>query len=97
LWIREKESLYFAALKKDVGWLKKIQLEKIGMPVNGSKPRKLIKFHIKHSHGGILSEQGGSIDAFRLAHDILAYNHKKLQILIKPSKKLLTNKMASLF
>jgi hypothetical protein len=28
LWIQEKESLYFAALKKDVGWLKKIQREK---------------------------------------------------------------------
>jgi hypothetical protein len=44
LWIREKESLYFAALKEDVVWLKKknSRLErKIGMPVNGS--RKLIK------------------------------------------------------
>jgi hypothetical protein len=33
-------------------------------------------------------------DAFRLASIFLAYNHEKVQILIKPYQKLLTNKMA---
>jgi hypothetical protein len=34
---RKKQSLYFAALKKDVGWLKKnLRREKIGMPVKAS-------------------------------------------------------------
>jgi hypothetical protein len=42
LWISEKESLYFAALKKDV-WLKKeFEAKKIGMPVKWLE-RKLIK------------------------------------------------------
>src|SRR5690606_34189653 len=29
------------------------------------------------TQGGILTFQGGSIDAFKLAHDLLAYNAKK--------------------
>jgi hypothetical protein len=33
LWIKKKESLYFAALKKDVVWLKNSGSKKIGMPV----------------------------------------------------------------
>lgn len=32
---------------------------------------------MKGSHGGILTFQGGSIDAFKLAHDLLEYNAKK--------------------
>lgn len=35
------------------------------------------KFGIKNTWGGIRSEQGGSIDAFRMAHDLLLYNSKK--------------------
>ena len=93
---KKKESLYFAALKKDVVWLKKEfeARKKIGMPVKWLEADEIDKkFHIKHSHGGILSEQGGSIDAFNLAHDILAYNHKKgLQIFDKTDIKKVTYK-----
>ena len=92
----KKESLYFAALKKDVVWLKKEfeARKKIGMPVKWLEADEIDKkFHIKHSHGGILSEQGGSIDAFHLAHDILAYNHKKgLQVFDKTDIKKVTYK-----
>ncbi|WP_426094303.1 NAD(P)/FAD-dependent oxidoreductase [Flavobacterium sp. DSR2-3-3] len=51
------------------------------------------KFHIKHSYSGIFSEQGGSIGAFQLAHDILAYNHEKgLKIFDKTDIKIVTYK-----
>lgn len=94
---KKKESLYFAALKKDVGWLKKEfeARKKIGMPVKWLEADEIYKkFHIKHSYGGILSEQGGSIDAFKLAHDILAYNHEKgLKIFDKTDIKKVTYKL----
>jgi glycine/D-amino acid oxidase-like deaminating enzyme len=76
----KKKSLYFAALKKDVEWLKKEfeARKKIGFPVKWLEAEEIDKtFQLKNSYGGILSEQGGSIDAFKLSHDILAYNHKK--------------------
>lgn len=77
---KKKESLYFAAHKKDVIGLKKEfeARKKIGIPVKWLEPEEIDeKFQLKNSYGGILSEQGASIDAFKLTHDILAYNHKK--------------------
>jgi glycine/D-amino acid oxidase-like deaminating enzyme len=77
---KKKKSLYFAAFQKDVSWLKKEfeARKKIGFPVKWLEAEEIDKkFQLKNSYGGILSEQGGSIDAFKLAHDILAYNHKK--------------------
>jgi glycine/D-amino acid oxidase-like deaminating enzyme len=77
---KKKESLYFAAHKKDVSGLK-TEFEarkKIGLPVKWLEPEEIDKkFQLKNSYGGILSQQGGSLDAFKLTHDILAYNHKK--------------------
>lgn len=50
----------------------------MGLPVKWLEPEEIDeKFQIKNSYGGILSGQGASIDAFKLTHDILAYNHKK--------------------
>ncbi len=84
---KKKQSLYFAALKKDLDWLKKeYETRKSAkFPVKWLEPEEIEKkFKIKKSFGGILSEQGGSIDAFQLAHDILKFNHKKgLQIFDK--------------
>ena len=77
---KKKESLYFAAFQKDVKWLKKEYeaRKKIGIPVKWLEADEIEKkFQLKNSFGGILSEQGGNIDAFNLTHDILAYNHKK--------------------
>jgi glycine/D-amino acid oxidase-like deaminating enzyme len=77
---KKKESLYFAAHKKDVSGLK-TEFEarkKIGLPVKWLEPEEIDKkFQLKNSYGGILSQQGGSLDAFKLTHDILVYNHKK--------------------
>ncbi|GGG48561.1 NAD(P)/FAD-dependent oxidoreductase [Epilithonimonas arachidiradicis] len=76
----KKKSLYFAALKKDVPLLKKeFEARKAaGFPVKWLSEEEIKKqFKIENTFGGILSEQGGSIDAFCLAHDILHYNYKK--------------------
>ena len=93
---KKKESLYFAAFKKDVGWLKKEfeARKKIGIPVKWLEADEIEKkYQIKHCYGGILSDQGGSIDAFKLAHDILAYNHEKgLKIFDKTDIKKVTHK-----
>ncbi|NNE75456.1 MAG: FAD-binding oxidoreductase, partial [Pricia sp.] len=76
----KKKSLYFAALKKDVPDLKrefKARKEN-GFPVTWLSAASIEKqFGIKNSWGGILSDQGGSIDAFRLSHDLLSCNLKK--------------------
>lgn len=77
---KKKKSLYFAALKKDVATLKK-ELEarkKAGFPVKWLEPEEIEKkYGLHHTYGGILSNQGASVDGFLLAHDILAYNYKK--------------------
>ena len=77
---KKKESVYMAALKKDVPWLtKEFQArEKHGFPVKWLEPAEIKeKFGMVGTFGGILSEQGGSIDAFCLAHELLQYNHKR--------------------
>ncbi|MFV8368879.1 NAD(P)/FAD-dependent oxidoreductase [Flavobacterium sp. LB2R40] len=93
---KKKESLYYAAVKKDIGWLKKEfeARKKIGIPVKWLEADEIDeKYQLKNTHGGILSEQGGSIDAFRLAHDILAYNLEKgLKIFDKTDIKKVTYK-----
>lgn len=77
---KKKESLYFAALKKDVAWLtKEFQArEKYGFPVSWIEPAEIEeRYGMVGTFGGILSTQGGSIDAFCLAHELLQYNQKR--------------------
>jgi len=82
-----KESLYFASGKKDVPSLKEEfeARKKFGFPVKWLEAKTIEEnYHLKNTYGGILSDQGGSIDAFQLAHDLLHYNHKKgLQVFDK--------------
>ncbi|UOB17586.1 NAD(P)/FAD-dependent oxidoreductase [Abyssalbus ytuae] len=76
----EKQSLYYAARKKDVNWLKKEfkAREENDFPVKWLEAQEIEeKFKFLHTYGGILSNKGGSIDAFKLAHDLLSYNVKK--------------------
>ncbi len=77
---RKKDSLYFAAYKKDVAWLMQEfeTRKKHGFPVSWLDAAEIEKrYQLKNTWGGILSRQGASVDAFRLAHDILAFNQKK--------------------
>lgn len=77
---KKKTSLYFAAYKKDVVKLKREfeARKEHGFPVTWLEADEIeLKYQLKNAYGGILSAQGASIDAFRLAHDLLAYNHRK--------------------
>jgi glycine/D-amino acid oxidase-like deaminating enzyme len=84
---KKKKSLYFSSYKKDVTWLKK-ELEarkKAGFKVKWLEAEEIFEqFQIDKTFGGILSEQGASVDAFALVHQILEYNVKRgLQVFDK--------------
>lgn len=77
---KKKESLYFAARKKDVTELRKEfeAREKYGFPVEWLEADAIGKaYRLQNTYGGILSAQAGNIDAFQFAHDLLAFNDKK--------------------
>lgn len=77
---KKKDSLFFAAFKKDVSWLKKEfeARKKAGFPVKWMETEAIEKkFGVKKTFGGILSKQGGSVDAFHFVHDVLKFNSKK--------------------
>ena len=76
----KKESLYFAAFKKDVPDLKKeFEARKAcKLSVQWLSSEDIEKrYQLKTTHGGILSDQGGCIDAFKFTHDVLAFNYKR--------------------
>ncbi|ROI04096.1 MULTISPECIES: FAD-dependent oxidoreductase [unclassified Chryseobacterium] len=77
---KRKKSLYFASKKKDVAWLKKEfeARKKAGFKVKWLSAEQILEqFGFENTYGGILSGQGGSIDAFQFAHELLMYNTKK--------------------
>lgn len=77
---KRKDSLYFAAFKKDIPALKKeFEVRKqFGFKVKWLEAEEIKqKYQLYNAHAGILSKQGASIDAFELAHDVLAYNVKR--------------------
>ena len=87
----KKESLYYAAFKKDVLNLEKeFEARKnCGLPVSWLTAKEIEeKYQLYNTFGGILSKKGGSIDAFRFAHDLFAYNAKRgLQVFDKTTIK----------
>ncbi|MDR2238788.1 MAG: FAD-binding oxidoreductase [Chryseobacterium sp.] len=77
---KRKKSLYFASKKKDAVWLKKEYeaRKKAGFEVKWLTADQIVKqFEFENTHGGILSKQGASIDAFQFAHELLIHNAKK--------------------
>lgn len=75
-----KKSLYFASTQKDSKWLyKEFEARKAaGFKVEWLTNEEITsRFDIQRNHGGILSKQGASVDAFTLAHELLAINAKK--------------------
>lgn len=81
---KKKKSLYFASRKKDVAWLKEEfeARKEAGFRVKWLETAEIHeKYGIQKAYGGILSRTGASVDAFRLAHELLKYNAEKgLQI-----------------
>lgn len=84
---KRKKSLYFAAKKKDVSWLKKefVTRKNIGFDVKWLEPDEVFEtFGFENTYGGIVSKQGASIDAFKFAHELFEFNLKKgLQVFDK--------------
>ena len=77
---KKKDSLYYAAYKKDVKWLKQEYevRKKHGFPVKWIESTEIKdEYNLKNTFGGILSNQGASIDAFQLTHDLLEFNCKR--------------------
>ncbi len=77
---KKKDSLYFSAFKKDIQGLK-LEFharQEAGFDVEWLEPHEIENnFKLIHTHGGVLSKQGASIDAFRLVHELLDYNCKR--------------------
>ncbi|WP_419868398.1 NAD(P)/FAD-dependent oxidoreductase [Chryseobacterium sp. CT-SW4] len=76
----KKQSLYYAANKKDKEWLKEEYetRKQNGFDVKWLSSEKIQeKFGFQNTFGGILSRQGASIDAFRLTHELLRFNREK--------------------
>ena len=84
---KRKKSLYYASKKKDVACLKKEfnARKDAGFKVKWLESDEVSKqFGFENTYGGILSEQGASIDAFKFAHELFKLNVKKgLQIFDK--------------
>lgn len=84
---KRKKSLYFASKKKDAVWLKKEYeaRKNAGFKVKWLESDEVSKqFGFENTFGGIVSEQGASIDAFKFAHELFKVNVKKgLQIFDK--------------
>lgn len=77
---KKKQSLYFASRKKDESFLTKefVARAEAGLPVKWLNTNEIeAKYNLFKTYGGILSDQGASIDAFKLTHDLCNYNHKK--------------------
>lgn len=91
-----KKSLFFASKKKDVSWLEKEfkARKEAGFSVKWLEPADISKkYNFKNTYGGILSKQGASVDAFKLAHELLAYSaNKGLKIYDKTEMKSVQNK-----
>lgn len=75
----KKESVYFAGKKKDLQWLQKEYdaRRQAGLNVHWIDKMGLHNAYGLAAEGGILSTDGGSVDAFCLTHDLLHFNSKR--------------------
>jgi glycine/D-amino acid oxidase-like deaminating enzyme len=75
----KKESVYFAGNSKDVKWLKTEYEARLsaGFDVKWLDKELLASTYGLLGAGGILSADGGSVDAFCLTHDLLHYNMER--------------------
>lgn len=77
---RLKTSLYYAARRKDAGWLQEEMEARLsaGFDVSWLEGQEIRnRYGLHHTYGGINSCLGGSMDAFRLAHELLLYNQER--------------------
>ncbi len=77
---RVKDSLYYASRKKDIPWLEQEfnARKSAGFKVIWLTAEEIGKrYGLRDTFGGILSKQGGSIDAFCFAHELLLNSVKQ--------------------
>ena len=77
---KKKDSLYYASYKKDIPQLQKEfeARQNAGLEVKWLSEEEISSIYgLQNAYGGILSRQGASVDAFKLSHDLLAYNQSK--------------------
>lgn len=74
-----KESLFIAREEKHVEWLKKEYLirHENGFEVKWLKAGEVRKEYGIDCHGAILSKVAGGMDAYKFAHELIAYNVKR--------------------
>ncbi|KOS06268.1 FAD-dependent oxidoreductase [Flavobacterium akiainvivens] len=77
-----KKSLYYAAYKKDVAWLKdEFEARKqAGFKVKWLEPEEVKEQYGFESHGAILSQLAAQTNAYMLAHCLLQHKHKEHKI-----------------
>ena len=70
-----RDSLYYAAYKKDVSWLKKefTARKEAGFDVEWLEPDDVRKIYGFESYGAILSHHGAMTNAYMFAHKLLQY------------------------
>jgi glycine/D-amino acid oxidase-like deaminating enzyme len=75
----KKQSLFIAHNKKSLSWLKKEFLirDKHALGVQWINSDQLLKDYGLKSAGGILSATAGSIDAYKLAHELIHFNAQR--------------------
>ncbi|HTJ51195.1 MAG TPA: FAD-dependent oxidoreductase [Cyclobacteriaceae bacterium] len=74
-----KNSLYFAVTNSELKWLKEefSVRQKYGLKVTWLSEQTLkAEYHVL-GRGGILSENGATVDAYKLTHDLLSSSQKK--------------------
>lgn len=77
---KKKHSLYLAANRSDVAWLQaELEVRRAsGFNVDWMNRTAISSaYGVKEGWGGIISEQGASIDAFKLVHELLQHNISK--------------------
>ncbi|PZR20733.1 MAG: FAD-binding oxidoreductase, partial [Flavobacterium psychrophilum] len=78
-YFEKKKSLYYAAFKKDVSWLKKEYeaRKNAGFKVRYLEADELEKEFGFKGYGAILSDQAAQTNAYMLTHCLLQHKHKK--------------------
>lgn len=73
---KKRDSLYYAAYKKDAGWLKKEYeaRKEAGFKVKFLEPDEVKQQYGITSHGAILSNHGAEMNAYMFAHCLLQYS-----------------------
>lgn len=74
-----KQSLYIAREKKQLSWLKQEfdMRSRHALGVTWLEPEEISETYGIRCFGGILSEAAASVDAYRLAHELIAHSARK--------------------